>query len=288
MSHTQLVSVVMPSFNQAEFISRAIDSVFEQDYSDVELIVSDGGSTDGTIDILAEKSDAFGRLRWVSEPDNGPADALNKALSRVRGEIVGWLNSDDVYARGAVGRAVSAFDENPHWIMCYGHGEHIDAEDQSLGAYHTQKPDVGLQGFERGCFICQPTMFFKTSLLALIGDLDLRQKTSFDYEYWMRAFRALPDRIGFIDALQAKSRLHDGCITRNQRRAVAVEAVRLGQEYFGAGAQHWITTYLEEVRPEFARGEHADSFGHHVEALLKDVDRCLSDDQITTLRQLFS
>jgi glycosyltransferase involved in cell wall biosynthesis len=103
-----LVSVVMPSLNQAEFIVSAVQSVLSQSYGHLELIVADGGSTDGTLALLQQQQGLDSRLRWMSEPDTGPADALNKALRRARGTIVGWLNSDDLYAEGAIDRAVQA------------------------------------------------------------------------------------------------------------------------------------------------------------------------------------
>ena len=93
---TPLVSIAMPSFNQAQYIEAAIESVFNQPYSNLELVVSDGGSTDETPEILSRIGAKEPRLRWVSEPDDGPADAIWKSFSKARGEIVGWLNSDEM------------------------------------------------------------------------------------------------------------------------------------------------------------------------------------------------
>ncbi len=274
----------MPSFNQAEFIGRSIDSVFAGSDLDIELIIADGGSTDGTLDILRDKAAQYDQLIWSSQPDTGPADALNKAFSQVRGQIVGWLNSDDVYADGAIDRARQALSEHPNWIMCYGHGEHIDADDQFIGPYPTLEPRVGLQGFEVGCFICQPTVFFKTPMLTLLGQLDESQKTSFDYDFWLRAFAAFPERIGFVDALQAKSRLHDACITQNLRRTVAVEGVRLARNYLGRGVEHWLVTYLEDVRTDFQKTAASGEFEAHASALIDEVADCFDDHQLARLR----
>ncbi|MCR9222558.1 MAG: glycosyltransferase [Hyphomonas sp.] len=246
-----LVSVVMPSFNQAKFIEQSVRSVLDQSHTNVELIVQDGQSTDGTCEKLETLQQEFDRLSWISEPDDGPADAINKAFSIARGEIIGWLNSDDLYSRGAVARAVEAFDQNPRWIMCYGHGEHVDIDGVRIDAYPTLKPDVGLAGFRSGCFICQPTAFFKTSMLSLIGKLDSTLKTTFDYEFWLRAFQALQDRIGFIDRVQAHSRLHDDCITNNLRESIALEGLMLSVKFFNTPQTHWVTTHLEELKSDF-------------------------------------
>ncbi len=95
-SQAPLVSIVMPSFNQAAFIPAAVESVLSQSYPELELIIADGGSTDGTIEWLKQKCLSDTRLRFFSETDSGPADALNKALKKTRGTIIGWLNSDDL------------------------------------------------------------------------------------------------------------------------------------------------------------------------------------------------
>lgn len=274
----------MPSLNQADFIEAAIDSVLTQDYPAIELIIADGGSSDATLDILKAKAGKFTNLRWTSESDTGPANAINRALRQVRGELVGWLNSDDLFTLGAIKRAVSAFSARPDWIMAYGQGEHIDETGKSIGQYPTKHPSVGLEGFRDGCFICQPTMFFKATLPVLIGYLDETQQTSFDFEYWMRCFSKFPERIGFIDRIQAKSRLHDQCITQNNRRLVAVEGVKLIHQYLGCGDIHWLVTYLEEVKPEFDAQGGVGDFACHANELLNELSPYLSTAQVEQAR----
>jgi glycosyltransferase involved in cell wall biosynthesis len=266
-----LVSVVMPSLDQRRFIAAAIDSVLGQDHTTIELIVADGASTDGTVEYLAERSAADPRLRWSSQKDGGPAEALDRALAQVRGTIVGWLNSDDLYAPGAVSRAVAAFAAHPDWIMHYGNGRHVDAEGGDLGPYPTLPPEGPIERFSNGCFICQPTVFFKKTMYVLLGDLDRNLRAAFDYDYWVRAFAAFPGRIGFVDAVQAMSRLHDECITVKMRRRVATEAVKVVARHFGEAPSHWLTTYIEEVLalPREARGS-ADLRGDLL-ALLSEV-----------------
>ena len=247
---TPLVSIAMPSFNQAQYIEAAIDSVFSQSYTNVELIISDGGSTDQTPEILACIAADNPRLRWVSEPDDGPADAILKSFSKARGEIIGWLNSDDLYADDAISSMVSGFQNHPDWLMCYGRGEHVDEAGQPIALYPTQTPDVGLRGFEGGSFICQPTVFLKASALVLLGELDRSLKTAFDYDYWIRAFRAFPERIGFLEQTIAKSRLHADCITKTMRATVALEGLALSQRHLGKAQPHWAATFLEELEKE--------------------------------------
>jgi hypothetical protein len=242
-----LFSIVMPSLNQAAFLPAAAASVLGQSYANLELIVADGGSTDGTLAILERLQQRDARLRWLSEPDRGPADALNKALRRVRGTVIGWLNSDDLYTPGAVQRAAQALQNEPGWLMVYGQGEHVDASGRFLGRYPSLLPKTHITGFAQGCFICQPTVFFTRTLWLLLGPLDEGLKTAFDFDYWLRAFKQVPERIGFLDTLQARSRLHDGCITQRQRRTVTLEGMQLLARHLGHAPKEWLLTYVEEI-----------------------------------------
>lgn len=269
-----LVSVVMPSFNQVEFIAAAVDSVLSQAYPSIELIVVDGGSSDGTQAILAERAAADGRLRWRSQPDEGPADALNWGFSQVRGTVIGWLNSDDLYAPAAIERAVAELLRNEKLLMVYGHGEHVGADGQLIGRYPTLLPAGEIDRFNEGCFICQPTVFFKRTLWVVLGGLDLGLKAAFDFDYWLRVFAAFPERIGFVDAVQAYSRLHDGCITMRMRRTVAVEGVKVLARHLGHAPIHWLLTYRDELLqlPPKLRG--VDNLRAHLRDTVAEVADC--------------
>lgn len=248
---SQLVSIVMPSLNQAAFIGEAIESVLSQDYENLELIVADGGSSDGSVELISAVATRDTRLKWFSEPDAGPADALNKALGKARGTLIGWLNSDDLYAPGAIGRAVSAFQSNSGWVLLYGEGAHIDAEGHHIERYPTLPPSANaLEDFHGGCFVCQPTVFFKRTIKLLVGDVDVGLKTAFDFDYWLRVFKRFPGRIGFLDALQARSRLHDACITRTQRRQITLENMQVILRNLGNPLPHWLLSYAREQRSQ--------------------------------------
>lgn len=262
-----LVSVVMPSMNQPEFIDEAITSVLSQDYPNVELIVADGGSRQDTIDILARRQQQDRRLRYFSRPDRGPAHALNDAMEAVRGTVIGWLNSDDLYTPGAIGRATAVLAAQPRLLMVYGHGQHVDERGKLIGIYPTLSPSTPVSKFSEGCFICQPTMFFHRSVRILLGALDEKLKAAFDFEYWLRAFCAFPDRIGFVDAVQAMSRLHDGCITMRLRRTVALEGMEVLGRHFGSAPKEWLLTYADELLAQDAQ----ESGVEDVEAHLREA-----------------
>lgn len=265
MASQPLVSIVMPSFNQAGFIEQAITSVLSQSWPRLELIVQDGGSTDGTQALLANINAKDARLRWASEPDAGPAEAINKALAQAKGTYIGWLNSDDCYTQGAIERALNALQANPNWLLCYGQGQHIDANGQSLGLYPT-KPKLAptnarpgadrnarvppAQAFQQGCFICQPTVFFKAVVPRLLGKLDTELKASFDFDYWLRAFNAFPGRIGYVPAIQACSRLHESTITHGQRLTVALEGISVLAKHQGSAPSHWLISYMKEQQQQ--------------------------------------
>jgi glycosyltransferase involved in cell wall biosynthesis len=285
---TPLVSIVMPSFNQASFIAAAVQSVLLQSFANLELIVADGGSTDGTLQELERLSrESGGRLRWYSEHDDGAADAINKALKLARGDYIGWLNTDDLYADGAVQRAIQYFAQHPEIIMVYGAGEHIDETGASKGAYPTIPPPLQAETLRNSCPICQPTVFFRREMLAQIGMLDTSLSASFDYDMWIRVFKRYPYRIGYIDAIQAYSRLHAACKTLRKRRDVALESMRVTSRGLGSASALWFYTWLDEFFRDFPFGPHpADARATMIEATkeargyLHESDRVDFDQRI--------
>jgi hypothetical protein len=241
-------SILMPSLNHADFIAAAVHSVMSQDIADLELIVVDGGSTDGTQGVLASLAQANpGRLRWCSGPDGGPAAAINQAARMARGAVLGWLNSDDLYAPGAIARALAHFQQQPEHRMVYGQGEHIDLFGVPLGPYPTRGPETPLEVFAEGCFICQPTVFIRRDAWLALGGLDESLRASFDFELWLRLFKAYPEGIGFIDALQARSRLHSGGITLRMREQVALEGLTVLRRHLGYAPVEWLLTHVAEL-----------------------------------------
>jgi len=120
------VSIVTPSYNQAVFLGNTILSVIGQNYPDLEYFIIDGGSTDGSIEVIQQFSEYV--TGWISEPDSGQAEAVNKGFRKANGDIVGWLNSDDMYAPGAISEVVTFFSENPEVGMVYGNAVSFDQD----------------------------------------------------------------------------------------------------------------------------------------------------------------
>jgi len=231
-----LVSIVTPSYNHGPYIEATIQSVINQDYPHLEYIVIDGGSQDNTVELLKRYAD---RLCWISEPDHGQADAINKGFRRARGEILAWLNSDDTYLPGAVRQVVEYFQKHPEVGMVYGAGQHIDVEGHVIAPYATELFDY--QRLSERCFICQPTVFFRADVFREVGPLDTTLRYCLDYEYWMRVAKRF--RIDCLDATVATSRLHMETKTLSQRIAAHAESLRVVQHHYGRVPALWLYAY---------------------------------------------
>jgi GT2 family glycosyltransferase len=189
------ISIVTPSFNQAKFLPRALASVASQQYPRVEQIVMDGGSTDGSVSILKEFS---GQLaRWESEADRGPAHAINKGFQHATGEILSWLNSDDMLADGALDLVGRAFRDHPEVDVVFANALYVDGEDKPIlmdhGAYKTAlyfgkvQPASRIPAYWSYVHaVPQPTVFFRKRILEKAGYLDEQYKCIFDFDLFFR------------------------------------------------------------------------------------------------------
>ena len=210
------ITVITPSYNQAEFLGRTLDSLINQRYPDLELMVFDGGSTDGSVEII--ESYASHLAHWESGPDGGPAQAINKGFARASGEIVAWLNSDDMLAEGALWKIASTFQADPELDVVYGNALYIDKDDQPILADHGRHKTALYYGslVDRDTVpaywsyvhaIPQPSTYFRKSLLDRTGILNESYKFIFDFELFFRfRFHA---KIQKIEKLIAFYRLHD-------------------------------------------------------------------------------
>ncbi len=187
------ISIITPSFNQGSFIRQTIDSVLGQNYPNLEYIIMDGGSTDGTLDILR----SYGAdLRWVSQKDNGQADAINRGMSMVSGDILAFLNSDDYYLPGALHRVVERFAQSG-CVWLTGDYRIVDQDSRKMQGFV-----VGYKTFWRKFssagllsvlnYIIQPSTFWSRALWEAAGPLDVNLRYTMDYDFWMRAIRVAP------------------------------------------------------------------------------------------------
>lgn len=197
-----LVSIITPSFNQATFLEETIQSVLAQDYPRLEYIVIDGGSTDGSVEIIRRHADRM--AYWISERDAGHADALNKGFRRAQGEIIAWLNSDDLYEPGAVRAAALFLIQNPDVGVVYGDRYVIDAQGRILE--QTPSPPFSLDTQIAFC-IPQESSFFRRSAVEAAGELDCRWHYVFDYDWFLRMLLA-GVRFAHVPQVWGRFRLH--------------------------------------------------------------------------------
>ena len=188
---SQIVSIVTPSFNQVRYLEATIRSVLEQDYPYIEYIIIDGGSTDGSLEIIQRYADRL--AYWVSEPDAGQTDAINKGFARTQGDILAWLNSDDIYRPGAVAEAVMYLRDHPEVGMVYGDADYIDNAGETIGRFPAAQTDY--RRLWRGyVHIPQQSTFFRARLWHMVGPLDPSFYFAMDYDLWVRIATMTPIR----------------------------------------------------------------------------------------------
>lgn len=227
MNTLPLVSIITPSFNQARYLEATIRSVLEQDYPRIEYVIVDGGSTDGSVEIIKKyagrdglvlskdkgtpplpQKQAFGFHKidwWVSEKDKGQTDAINKGFARARGEILAWINSDDTYEPCAVSAAVKYLQDHPNVGLVYGDAHFIDEQGRVIGKFAARQTDY--TRLRRGyVHIPQQAAFFRADLWREVGPLDPSFYFAMDYDLWVRLAARAP--IHYTPQLWANFRLH--------------------------------------------------------------------------------
>lgn len=215
-----IVSILTPSFNQGRWLGDALDSVRNQRYPHIEHLVMDGGSTDETVEILEKQGSS---VRWWSEPDRGQSHAINKAFARSRGDIIGWLNSDDAYfTRSAVASVVNAFARNRSLSVVYGHAAVIDGNSKLL--HFRWVPPFSHRLLLVQNFIAQPAAFIRRSSVGA-HLVDESYDFTMDRELWLRL--AAPGRFGRVQQVLAVDRLHQNRKSVAGSDEMAQERLRL-------------------------------------------------------------
>ncbi|MBX3005360.1 MAG: glycosyltransferase [Anaerolineales bacterium] len=216
-----LVSIITPSYNQAAFLEDTLRSVFAQGYPNLEYIVVDGGSTDGSVEIIKKYADKL--AWWVSEPDAGQADAINKGLARANGEIVAWLNSDDLYRPGAIQQAVSTLHQQPDAGLVYADLDSVDRTGRVFNTIHYRQFSLlDLLSFE---IIGQPTVFMRRAVLQQAGVLDAEYRYLLDHQLWLRMFQLAP--AVYVPRVWAAARHHASAKNVGEAAGFGREAMRI-------------------------------------------------------------
>jgi glycosyltransferase involved in cell wall biosynthesis len=237
------VTIITPSFNQGAFIRRTIESVMAQGVPALEHLVFDGGSTDETTEVLKSCNHA---VSWISQPDRGQTHAVNKGLIAARGDIIGWLNSDDIYYPGAVMSVMNFFNRHPDVEILYGMADHIDEHDNCIEPYYNEPWDY--ERLKEICFICQPAVFFRRSVVERYGLLDEGLRYCMDYEYWLRVGRETP--FYYLEQKLAGSRLYRETKTLGSAVPVHQEILAMLKKRVGTVPGRWIFGYAHVVARE--------------------------------------
>jgi len=233
MNDLPLVSIITPSFNQAAFLEQTILSVLYQGYPNLEYWVMDGGSTDGSLRILNKYSQRL--TGWVSERDAGQADGINKGLRQAHGEIVAWLNSDDLYRPGAILSAVQALERFPKAPFVYSD---VDSIDENGRTFHRMRyGQWGLKGLMTFRIIGQPAVFIRRSALEEVGLLNPEFNYLLDHELWLR-LAALAEPRHIPHTVWAAARMHAGAKNVAQAEGFGREAYELAR-WIGTDARFY-------------------------------------------------
>jgi len=266
-----LVSVVTPSYNQAAYLEYTLRSVLGQDYPRVEYIVVDGGSTDGSVDLLRRYADRL--AWWVSEPDAGQADALRKGFARARGEILAWLNSDDMYAPGAIAAAVRALLQHPDAGWVVGDALSVDATGRPF--HHHRGGPWGLAELMTLHILPQPAVFFRRTWYARVGGVDPSFRYLMDHHLWLRLARAAGPPV-YVPQVWAFARYHPQAKNLAQAAGFGAEALRLARwlsqdpayaaEYASRRRAVWAAAYRFSARYLLDGGHPWRALAHYLRA----------------------
>lgn len=221
------VAIVTPSFQHARFVRATIDSVLQQDYRRLRYIVQDGASSDGTRDILAAYGPA---LQWNSEPDDGQACAINRGFARVSGDVMAWLNSDDILLPGAVKHVVDVFEKNPDVDVVYGHRIYLDTQNRDIG--RCILPPHESEALRWADYIPQETMFWRRRVWDAIGPLDESFHYALDWDFILRA-QAAGFRFKRLNRFLGGFRVHPAQKTTALKNVGDEEVARLHLRHLG-------------------------------------------------------
>lgn len=252
-TYDPLVSIITPVLNGIKYLEECIQSVLNQDYPYIEHVFVDGGSSDGTLDVLTSyRTKHPDRVRFVSEPDKGACDAWNKGLKIARGGIFGWLGSDDTYEPDAVMAVVEFFRSNPDAYFVFGDCNNIDEKGQLISRSYSE--DFNLEkAIKNSCAMFTPSVFFKREVVERVGFMDPSLNVC-DFDFYLRAGKVF--HLYRIDKVLANFRMHEGSITGAAgsiymyARENFMVARRHGASIFCPRARNYLVTMLTRpIRP---------------------------------------
>ena len=282
------VSVVVPSYNQARFLRATLDSLLIQDCP-LEILVFDGGSTDETLSVLQSYGE---KIRYVSGKDDGQADAINQGLQVARGDILAYLNSDDIYYPGCLRRVISYFERRPDCQALYGDAWHLHEDGSIMERYYSEK--WSYPRLMDLCYLCQPAVFWRREIMERFGVFDATLQYALDYDYWLRV-GAHTDFHYLEGAYLAGSRLHEGTKTLKHRVKAHHEILEVVMRHSPTPPYRWLmnlaSVIVEAERRKNGAGEWDERTRRCllIEAAMRNADLHhihLHSDFLSTIEQM--
>jgi glycosyltransferase involved in cell wall biosynthesis len=221
------ISIVTPSYNQGQYIEETIRSVLLQDYPNLEYIVIDGGSSDATLQIL-KRYDHL--IHWISEPDEGQTDAINKGLKMASGEIVAYLNSDDLYEPGALASIAAFFCQQEDIAMIYGDIIHIDEKSGFIEFHKTGEVTLQKYLMAGDFYLPQPSVFFRKRVIETLGYFDKKLHLAMDYDYWLKIIMKYKTR--YVPVALSRARIYPEAKSSSQNYKYLDELLAIYQSLF--------------------------------------------------------
>lgn len=277
------ISMVTPSYQQARFLGAALRSVLEQDYPRLEYLVQDGGSTDGSVEVIERHADGIDH--WRSGPDEGQADAVNRGWRRATGEVLGWLNSDDLLEPGALRAVGEAFARRPETRLLFGDCRVVDEAGEEI---RVKRPaDFDVDALLEGRSLPQPSVFLRRGLAEELGGLDASLRYALDWAFFLRAFlRCREEEILYLPRCLSASRVYEGTksrtglankgeerrrVLRELRDAGELDGLPPGSWRRAVGGSWWI-----QASDQWLAGRPLEAAASALRALVRDPVRGLS------------
>ncbi len=232
------LGIVTPSYNQGAFIERTIHSVLSQGIKNLDYWVIDGASTDNTLALLSQYQEKG--VKFISEADKGQGQAVNKGITRLNTDIIGWINADDIYLPNALKKVVDYFSTHPYCDILFSNSYYIDEKNRVLNTYRTGKWTS--EALKKRCTISQPTVFFRKSLWQRVGPLNEALRYCLDYEYWIRTAKNGIKPV-FLKDFLAATRLHIETKTATGGVSSRLEAMDMLSKQYGSLHPLWYFAY---------------------------------------------
>ncbi len=228
------ISIIIPNYNSGKYLAKTLDSIFNQDYKNFEVIVADGGSTDNSLDVLWEYQKRHDTLYVYYDVPGKAVEHINAGMDKARGDVLAWLSADDTYEPGCFDAVVDCFS-NPDVLWIYGKCKIINGEDVEVRGIITKlkeilQPRYSYLALQCACFIAEPSVFLRRSFYQRVGEFNNLPLTA-DYDYWLRAGKV--SKPAFINRYLANWRAHSESTSVNRYWEQMVQAFRVQRQYSG-------------------------------------------------------